>query len=406
MNREEYLNKRQFLINQAEKFIQDGNLDEYKTLENQIKELDKKFEDESKAQANLNALSNNAIGVQSDKINSTLNLQGDNVSFDNITDDTIYENAFTKVMMNKHLSDNEQSVFNKINSLENNTTEKNAYLVPTTWLNQIWSEAEESHPVLNHVKCTSVPGDYDIPKAEIIDNAEFYDEDTPVDDSEIKDGDIHLKGYELAKSVSASWKLQKMAVPEFQAWLKNKIAKIVGNTKARSYIMGKGVASSSDSFKSQPLGVITSLENETDTPQIMKIPIDSKVSYEDITYLVSLVKSEYAKKSKFYANNEFIWRVLANVTNSKGDPIFIPDPTGQVVGRIFGKEVCEESAVPDNNLIFGNYIDCYACNNQQDITLYQEENIKSRKTDFMAYSIYDSQPMTNKAFALLIKETE
>ncbi|MGN1412366.1 MAG: phage major capsid protein [Oscillospiraceae bacterium] len=406
MNREEYLNKRQSLINQAEKSIQDGNLDDYKTLENKIKELDTKFEDESKAQANLNALSNNAIGVQSNKINSTLNLQNDSVSFDNITDDTIYENAFTKVMMNKHLSDNEQSVFNKINSLENNTTEKNAYLVPTTWLNQIWSEAEESHPVLNHVKCTSVPGDYDIPKAEIIDNAEFYDEDTPVCDSEIKSEDIHLKGYELAKSVSASWKLQKMAVPEFQAWLKTKIAKIVGNTKARSYIMGKGVASSSDGFKSQPLGVITSLKAEIDTPQIMKIPVDNKVSYEDITYLVSLVKSEYAKQSKFYANNTFIWRVLANVTNSKGDPIFISDPTGQVVGRIFGKEVCEESAVPDNNLIFGNFMDCYTCNNQQDITLYQEENIKSRKTDFMAYSIYDSQPMTNKAFALLIKETE
>ena len=32
MNREEYLNKRQLLINQAEKSIQDGKLDDYKTI--------------------------------------------------------------------------------------------------------------------------------------------------------------------------------------------------------------------------------------------------------------------------------------------------------------------------------------------------------------------------------------
>ena len=404
MNREEYLNKRQSLINQAEKSIQDGKLDDYKTLENQIKELDTKFEDESKAQANLNALSNNAIGVQSNKINSTLNLQGDNVSLDNITDDTIYENAFTKRLMGKSLSSTEQAVFRQVNASDT-TTKTNSYLVPTTWVSKIWSEAEEIHTVLADVTKTSVPGDLDIPKAELSGSASFYDEDETVQSSDIKDSDLHLKGYELAKTVTVSWKMQKTAVADFQSWLRREIVKRVSGTMASTHFNGLGVAGSSDGFKSQPLGIITALKGEVGTPQVLEIPANDDVSYISITYLISLVNSAYAKKSKFYANSKFIWRTLANIVDKNGKPIFVSDPTGQAIGRIFGYEVAEEDAVPDDKLVFGNFADGYTCNVQQDITLYTQEMVKARKTDYMAYTIYDSQPITTKAFALLEKKT-
>ena len=72
---------------------------------------------------------------------------------------------------------------------------------------------------------------------------------------------------------------------------------------------------------------------------------------------------------------------------------------------MFGYVVCEEDAIADNQLVFGNFADAYPCNVQQDITLYTQDTVKSRKTDYMAYAIYDSMPLTTKAFALLEKKT-
>ena len=70
MNREQYIQKRQELLGKAENCIKSGNLDEFKSFETQIKDLDTQFESEAKAQADLQALSNNAIGMQEDAINN------------------------------------------------------------------------------------------------------------------------------------------------------------------------------------------------------------------------------------------------------------------------------------------------------------------------------------------------
>lgn len=404
MDRKQYSSKRQELLAKAENCIKSGNLEEFKSYEGQIKQLDTQFEDETKAQADLQALSNNAIDMQATAISNIFD--NDTVTSSNDTKEVassiLYEKAFTKHLMGKAMTSTEQEAFNQVNDA---SVKNNSYLVPATWVNQIWSEAEEMHPVLNDVAKTSVSGDLDIPKAELNGNGAFYDEDDTVTGDNVESEDLHLKGYELAKVVTVSWKMQKMSLTDFQTWLRRKIAIKLSNSMANAHFNGLGVAGSLDSHKSQPLGVITALNKESKTPQVLKIEKDAEITYESITYLISLVKSVYTKKSKFYANSKFIWRTLANIVDTNGRPIFIPDPTGQTLGRMFGYIVCEEDAVPDNNLVFGNFTDAYPCNVQQDITLYTQDTVKARKTDYMAYAIYDSMPLTTKAFALLVKAT-
>lgn len=404
MNREQYMQKRQELLGKAENCIKSGNLDEFKSFETQIKDLDTQFESEAKAQADLQALSNNAIGMQEDAINNIFDNNNTIVNNDirEIASSKTYEEAFTKQLMGKTMTPSEQKVFNQVNDV---TVKNNSYLVPTTWVSQIWSEAEEIHPILGDVNKTSVPGDLDYPKAELNGNGAFYDEDDTITGDNVEGGDLHLKGYELAKVVTVSWKMQKMSLTDFQTWLRRKISIKLSNSMANAHFNGLGVAGSLDSHKSQPLGVITALKKEDSTPQVIEIEKDTEITYSSITYLISLVNSVYTKKSKFYANSKFIWRVLANIIDANGRPIFVPDPTGQTIGRMFGYVVCEEDAIADNQLVFGNFADAYPCNVQQDITLYTQDTVKSRKTDYMAYAIYDSMPLTTKAFALLEKKT-
>ena len=57
MKKDEYLGKRKGLLNQAQKAIDEGKLDDAAKITKQVQDLDAKFEAEGKAQANLNALS-------------------------------------------------------------------------------------------------------------------------------------------------------------------------------------------------------------------------------------------------------------------------------------------------------------------------------------------------------------
>lgn len=403
MTREEYLKQRQEMLDKAEDNVKIGNISEFETIKAQIEALDESYKAESKAQADLAALSDNAIAAQENALKGIVS----GVKTEALDKTADYETAFTKFMMGEALNADEQAVFNQSNSTSDVNTKNNTYLVPTTWIKQIWSEAEESHPILADVSMTSVPGDLDIPTAEFIGNAEFYDEEDTIADPEksVNGGTIHLTGYELARTVSVSWKMQKMAVADFQPWLRRKIAGKMSEAMANAHLNGLGVASGLDSFKSQPLGVITALKKEIGTPQILDVADGTEITYESITYLISLVKSAYAKNAKFYANNTFIWRVLSNIADKNGRAIFIPDPTGQTLGKLFGYTVVQEAAVPDNTLVFGNFKEGYVGNKQQDIALYTQDNIRPRKTDYMAYTIYDAKPLTTKAFAMLVKET-
>lgn len=116
MNREQYIQKRQELLGKAENCIKSGNLDEFKSFETQIKDLDTQFESEAKAQADLQALSNNAIGMQEDAINNIFDNNNTVVNNDirEIASSKTYEEAFTKQLMGKTMTSSEQKVFNQV----------------------------------------------------------------------------------------------------------------------------------------------------------------------------------------------------------------------------------------------------------------------------------------------------
>src|SRR5690606_5808973 len=56
MNKKEYLEKRQNLINEAENLINEGKIEEANAKMEEVKQLDNQWEEIAKVQANLNAL--------------------------------------------------------------------------------------------------------------------------------------------------------------------------------------------------------------------------------------------------------------------------------------------------------------------------------------------------------------
>jgi len=63
--------------------------------------------------------------------------------------------------------------------------------------------------------------------------------------------------------------------------------------------------------------------------------------------------------------------------------------------------VKEEDAVNEGEILIGNVGRGYAMNVNENMTIYTEEHIKKRYTDYMGYAIVDGDVLTNKAFALI-----
>ncbi len=406
MDKKEYEVKRAQLLADMAAAIEAGDAVKAEAANKEVVALDEKFQALATAAANLAAL-NGAQTPAAPVVPAVLNragIQGVEPSAEPKADEEkLYTQAFAHYMMGAKLSASEQEIFVARNATS--TVKENYVVVPTTLKQGIWHEMEEMHPIIAATARTHIHGDVDILVESSVGNAPTWlDEDDAVTAEKALNAKITLRGCELAKSIQVSWKLKKMAVEEFLAYVSKRIADKMGNALAAGLVTGAGVDSDTVSpDPSQPLGVVTKLEAETSTPQVSTYTAGNGITYTDLTTMRSKIKSGYAAGARFYATAAVIWNSLANIKDTTGRPIFIPDATQGGVGRIFGIVVMEEDAIPANAVLLANMAKGYACNVNEDVTMYQEDHVLSRVTDYMGYALIDGQPLTTKAFAYLKK---
>jgi HK97 family phage major capsid protein len=176
----------------------------------------------------------------------------------------------------------------------------------------------------------------------------------------------------------------------------------MGAALAKAVVSGKGKPGEGDAWKAQPKGVVTALEAEATTPQVVTYDTSTDdLTYDKMAEAMGLIKSTYKNGAAIYAKSTTIWGKLAVLKDNDGRPLFIPDVTSGGVGRIFGVPVKEEDSVADDNILLGNMRRGYAANVNENVTLYMEEHVKERYTDYMSYSLVDGSPLTTKAFAYI-----
>lgn len=414
MTREEYLAKRNSLLNEAESFLNVGKLEDYEKKAQEVNDLDAKFEAIANAQANMNALKEPRVS----ELVKNMSVGDDGVMAKNepvnvLSEQEIYKNAWAKSMMGMALGENEKTVFDDVNAKIQNasttqTAATHAVLIPETVRDGIWREAGELFPILGDVRMTFVPGDLTILKeTNSGDDAAWYDEEDEVADGSFVIGEVNLTGCELAKNVPVSWKLRKMSIDGFIAYIQTLLAEKVGAAMAKAVVSGLGKPGTGDEFKAQPKGIVTALEAETNTPQVVTYDPTAEtpdpLTYDKLAQAMGKVKSTYKNGAAIYATSTTIWNTLATLKDEEGRPLFIPDVTTGGVGRIFGLVVKEEDAVGDDSVLIGNVARGYAMNVNENMTIYTEDHIKKRYTDYMSYAIVDGDVLTNKAFALVKK---
>lgn len=412
MTKEQYLAKRNELMDSVQNLIDEGKVDEANAKMQDIEALDAQYEDACKAQANMNALKDRA--VITNIANKSVPVVGEVVAqleqAKSVDKKAEYLNAWSKYMMNIPLSDSEKVVFDEFNAEIRNAaqgTATHAVLIPETVARGIWKDAGEMFPILGDTAMTFVPGDFTIIKeTDSGDDADWYDEDTEVADGDFGTGELNLQGCELAKSIPISWKLKKMSVQEFIPYVMGLLTEKFGAALAKGIVSGKGKPGVGDTFKPQPKGIVTAIAAETDTPQIVTYNATTDaLDYDKLTVAMGKIKSKYKSGASIYATSTTIWGQLATLKDADGKPLFIPDVTAGGIGRMFGLPVKEDDSVTEGDMLLGNVAKGYAINVNENMTIYTEEHVKARTTDYMGYAIVDGDVLTTKAFVHIKKIT-
>lgn len=401
MKYEEYINMRNGLMDEANALIDNGDLEQADAKMADVKALDEKFEKISQARANAQALED------SKKVVNVQDVQTETFQFGaavataqekDVIASEEYKNAWAKTMMGKQLSDKEAEAFRLVN--EALTTKNTGVVIPETVAAGIWDLIAEKYTYWNDVQKTYVKGQYTAIIGDESSDAAWYDEATETADGSETFKKLTLNGCELARSITVSFKLKEMAMDEFIPYIQAKLAEKMGKALAYGATHGKGTPSSSESFKAEPLGVVTALEAEASTPQVATYTKGS-LAYKDLT--AAIAKIEYGAESlAIYANNQTIWTEIANVMDGNGRPLFVADPiSSNGAGRILGVEIKRDDSMSDGEILISSPSAGYIANINKEISVMTEDHVKARTTDYCAYAIVDGAVITTKAHSLL-----
>lgn len=402
MNKTQYEEKRNSLLNEAQNLINAGKAKEAEAKMNEVKQLDEEWEAIAQAQANFNAL--NAEPVATNPFAATGESLNNGVKENLETPEAVwashtYERAWAKKLMNIALSDAEANAYKMVNEAYTHTTGNTSVVIPKTITGKIWEEAGELYPYYGDISKTYVNGVLTIPAEDTSSDAFWYDEETATEDGKETFREITFGGCELSRSITVSWKLKEMAVDDFIDYIQRKMAKKMGAGLGHGATHGKGTV---EGQKPEPTGVVTALEKEKDTPQIVTYT-GTEPTYKDILAARAKIKGGYSAGLAVYANTTTIWTQLANILDANKRPIFVADPTSGGVYRVLGMIVKEDDSMLDGEILMSNAERGYSMNINKEMSMLPEDHIKERTTDYCGYAIADGNAMTTKAHALLKK---
>lgn len=405
---EKFKAQRDALMKEVNDLIENGDIDGANAKMDEVKALDEKIETAVTAKKNMDALSAAApamdisdkgvMGVQTVP-EGGVSLEG-NAKGGFEDKEKEYENAWAKWAMGTATPE-DNAVIKAYNAAL--TTETTGVVIPTTLARGILDDVEKAFPYYADAAKTFVTGAVTYLKDKGSSDAKWYDEATATEDGTQSIGTITLYGCELARSITVSWKLKAMSVSEFIPYIRAKLSAKMGQALGYGVFNGRGI-SSDNSWKPEPIGVITELLKSENASQVIELTNPTAEQLiAGFARANAAIEPYYEDGSAYYVNSKTLWSRIASICDSTGRLIFTvnSDVQSSIVGYIYGKPVKRDSGVPDDRIVLSNAKEGYMVNVNQQITLSQQDNGKARTTDYNAYGIFDGCPVSAKAHALI-----
>ena len=238
---------------------------------------------------------------------------------------------------------------------------------------ELMERIDEMSPFFRDIRKINVNGNVDLPYLYAGDDANWYAELNCTVNEGNEYRNLQLTGWELAKDVVLTWKVEDMSVESFVTFVIEELVHKMGTALVNAVIYGTG--------SSQPTGAIYNLEAVTTG----ETPIDNIIA----TYN-SLAQAD-RRGAKVYVSTA-VRVAMIGYKDENGNYPFLQGLAGT---DLFTIET--DPFLHDNDIIVGNPRN-YILNEVTPLRVDWERTVKCRQTRYGAYGIYDGKPKPN-AFA-------
>lgn len=203
---------------------------------------------------------------------------------------------------------------------------------------------------------------------------------------------VTLGGFEFMKVVQISRTAAMMSIDAFEGWLVEMLAGDIARA-IDNYILNDA---------SNGISVITFTTN---TNQIVNT---QGYTYANICSLIALLPAAYDAEAKFLVNKATLYNSIAQIEDSAGRPIFVPDTISGVGGRLMGYPVVVDDYVSTANkaLYLGKWTDVVG-NLSEDIHVDADESagFAANAIMYRGIAVFDSKPAKTDAIVRLVSTT-
>ena len=280
-----------------------------------------------------------------------------------------------------------------------NEEEKRAYsaagtnAVPTLVSDKFFEKMKKLAPMLSEITLLRVAGNLKFvaegtrntaTKKHVENSAQAAAADTTVS--------VTLGGFEFMKVVQISRTAAMMSIEAFEGWLVEMLA-------------GDIARAIDDYILNDASNGVAALTWTTNTNQIVNTV---GYTYGDVCDLIALLPAAYDAEAKFLVNKKTLYGEIAQIVDSVGRPIFVPDTITGVGGRLMGYPVVVDDYVTTANdaLYLGKWTDVVG-NLSEDVHVDADESagFTSNSIMYRGIAVFDSKPAKGDAIVRLVSTT-
>ena len=287
-----------------------------------------------------------------------------------------------------------------IRNLQGNLTdeEKRAYTsgntnaVPTLVSDKFFEKMKKLAPMLSEITLLRVAGAIKFVAEGTRNTADAkHTENSANDPAADTTVAVTLGGFEFLKIIQISRTAKLMSIDAFEGWLVNMLAGDIARA-IDNYIINDATNG------------IAAITWTDDTNQI----VEATPGYGDICDLIALLPAAYDAEAKFLVNKKTLYTKIAQIVDSTGNPIFVPDTVSGVGGRLMGYPVVVDDYVVSSNgsLYLGRWTDVVG-NLSEDIHVDADESAGFTANSIMyrGVAVFDSKPAKTDSIVRLVTTT-
>lgn len=303
MTKEQYMEKRTGLMNQAKELIDKGDLEAFKEKRDEVEALDARFENEAKALADLEAMNGKAV-----KIPEGMGKPGDGegTGASSAQDEDRFSGMDYRVAFMKNVLKGEPIPERFKNADANTKTTDIGSVIPTTVLEKIIEKLESVGMILPLVTRTAIKGGVQIPTSTVKPVASWVAEGKGSDRQKKTTGNISFAYHKLRCAVSVSLEVDTMALTVFETTLINNVVEAMTKALEQAIIDGDG--------SGKPKGILSETVNDGQNIDVAKA---DKFSYQTLVDAEAALPLAYENGAVWFMTKATFMKFVGMVDSNK-----------------------------------------------------------------------------------------